>query len=264
MFHVLFDKFVVILLYVFRLTEGSSAVGGSADPLRMERNIFVQELLLSSLMEQLQVAPDSGDPFVILRSLCAPEPQLERDAVTAGSVEDTDSKPTAKKALSGLAAIKCSEVVSDDGKIIYGGAQDGTSCQPGGSHTSPFHSTVRHFASASAVNCSGGKVPASLPGLVMDGRAVSTLQLSMSELPIAPSHLTLSPPPSPPVPSPLQPQGSTVGVNEPAVSMQTPRHSGTSVATRGHGRVNAAGVKRGLPKQPTASRHFADRDPPPH
>ena len=258
-----------------RVAEENLSGGNSKsnDSERVERNMFVQELLLSTLTEQLQLATHADDPFLLLDSLRSPEPESERKPAEAlGGVVGAAGNVSATAMGTGSSPTTAGREGADGVKNVTTEVQ----CK---SKSGSSSATVMPTAGKSS--CSASSLASSSSGRPMPGSAspvVPSVQLEgwnvMAGAAASGSGVG-SPPPShtipslrPPLlaaapPSPPQPQGSTVNLNEHAMSLP-PRQAAANVSPRDANRLNPAAAKRSMLKHLPASRGATDMDPPPH
>lgn len=254
------------------LGSGSS---GNSDSDRVERNMFVQELLLSTLTEQLQLAAHSQDPFVLLDTLQSSQPQSEKKSETASEEtmplvsEGIELSP--KVANKGEVGGVKSESKSGSCVVLTTGLASSQASKTSASSSPTGGSSTFNNRSAS------GLASPLQPSLQVDGRG-SLMGASASgsgmgspspppvahNLPLATRPPLLATPVS--VPSlPPQPQGSTVNLNEHAMSVPpTPPRQAGAMSPRDASRLNPAAAKRSMLKHLPASRGATDMDPPPH
>ncbi|XP_076470185.1 E3 ubiquitin-protein ligase KCMF1-like isoform X2 [Babylonia areolata] len=249
----------------------STSGGGGGESERLERNVFVQELLLSTLTEQLQQATHADDPFLLLDSLRSPEPESQKHSSSTSSGESPVGG-AGSLATKGATGTGSSSGASGGKNVATEGqckSKTANSTAPTG--TGKSCSTVNTIPS----NSSNGRPLTGLSSSMvtsvsLDGWSLMTgAGASGSGLGSPPSsHSLLSsrPPllPAMPQTSPQpQPHGSTVNLNEHAMGL-SPRQAAASMSPRDASRLNPAAAKRNLLKQLPASRGARDMDPSPH
>ncbi|KAK7486219.1 hypothetical protein BaRGS_00022542 [Batillaria attramentaria] len=252
-----------------KITDESSGSGNSNgnESERVERNMFVQELLLSTLTEQLQLATHAEDPFNLLDSLRSPAPEAEQKKSGAGSETGSGAVPSASRKEGGGSSKSLAVEVHCKSKSSCANAMGPPS----------------NAASSSSSN-TGGKpasVPASVAGSAhQEGRGglLGAAAAAASPAGVASSHSSMvahpahSPRPtqvaaavSPPALQQPQPQGPSVSLSvQHEHGMPLARPAAGSMSPRDTNRLNPAAAKRSMLKHLPASRGATDTDPPPH
>ena len=252
--------FIVFDIFFDRFTSDSrtSSNTGGFETERADRNVFVQELLLSTLTEQLQVSSQLQDPLLFLDSCTTPCPEPVKEESTSQS---TPSATIPNEQVELLATE--------------------SSCNDGGGSTKANESSSQAAVKTSAaVSLSGSSsssavrsaVPVPQSSIQSEGRSSPSGSGLATPSPPSLSHNLHQPSSRPPLlaaalPSspPLPPsQGSTVNLNEHAMSLPpTPSRQPGAMSPR-DGRLNPAAAKRSMLKHHPASRGATDMDPPPH
>ncbi|KAK7109687.1 E3 ubiquitin-protein ligase KCMF1-like isoform X3 [Littorina saxatilis] len=262
-----------------KMSEENSGSGnsGSNESQRVERNMFVQELLLSTLTEQLQLATHADDPFLLLDSLKSPETETEKKPTPTspsglvsgeGSSIATVMAGAMSTATSGRDGAGGGRNVATEAqcKSKSGGTQatvtlpaSKSSC----SSTSPSSSAARSLSGSGSASPVGASVQLEARSITLgaaaSGSGIASPPSGHNVLSSRPPLLAAAPP-SPPNP---QPQGSTVNLNEHAMSPPA-RQAAANVSPRDANRLNPAAAKRSMLKHLPASRGATDMDPPPH
>jgi hypothetical protein len=241
--------------------------------------MFVQELLLSTLTEQLQLTSPSGDPFVLLDTLQSPKPQASAQCERA-SVETPPAAPPPH----GAEEAELSPAASSKDGVGGAKSDELSKSKSAGPATSPASNAQagKSGASCSTAGSSSGRPGQGLTSPVQaalqveswgSGTGASASGSGVGSPSPPPMHHNLPPNSRPPLvaaamplsPSPPQPQGSTVNLNEHAMSMHpaSQRQAG-AMSPRDAARLNPAAAKRSMLKHLPASRGANDMDPPPH
>ncbi|XP_076460465.1 E3 ubiquitin-protein ligase KCMF1-like isoform X2 [Babylonia areolata] len=247
-----------LLPKVIEESQGASSKASCSDPDRVEKNHFLQELLLSTLTENLRLDTLSEDPVLLLESLSSPQSRspIVPSSVTTGSVGVLGTGSSAMgsdgaRALGRVTVVEaqCKSKGSAASSNVVGGGKSTSS-------TSPTPGSSRLPRAVSPV----GAVSES------EGRNVATVMMAAS----GSSHPSSRPSllAAGPTSAPSQPHGSTVNLNEHAMNdppPPPPRQAAGSLSPRDASRLNPAAAKRGMLKHVPASRGGAtDMDPPPH
>lgn len=245
------------------VTGGGNQSGNESE--RVERNMFVQELLLSTLTEQLQLATHTDDPYMLLDSLRTPSSNTEHKTSGTGSV-------------SASSTVKMEETGSSKNRVVEvhckskGGGASALGTPPPGNTSSSSSNTGGKLASGSAgmtggvhqdgrVSTSGGAAVASATGSSASAFAPAASYPPHSPRP-SPVAAALSPPS---VQQQQQPQGPSISLSvQHEHGLPHARPAANSMSPRDTNRLNPAAAKRSMLKHLPASRGATDTDPPPH
>lgn len=252
-----------------KITDDSLGGSGSSgsEPERVERNMFVQELLLSTLTEQLQLATHAQDPFLLLDSLRSPLPEAEPK--TSGTGSETGSgvtSPLSKQEGAGssknvIVEVNCKSIsgcvnpaVSPSNLSSSNSGGGGKSAAGSAGVAGSMHQEWRGASSGAAAAAASSVGPA----------ATYTSSSLHPAHPSRPSQVAaaLSPPL---MSSQQQPQGPSVSLSvQHEHGLPHARPAAASMSPRDTNRLNPAAAKRSMLKHLPASRGATDTDPPPH
>lgn len=250
--------------------------------------MFVQELLLSTLTEQLQLATQADDPFLLLDSLrslaCEAEYMaVEKDRVAIGAQGGYGSchQPTSgrkEEASNG-------SVNPNDALEVHCSSKNASanaSAVTIGKSPPPLVSSSSGRPAESAAGClqqqdgrngsAGALASVSASASVACNLSSNVTALHPQPSSPRPSHVVAAAAAASPSPSPPQhqlpqqsPQGSglnlSVGHDHP---VPLTRQAAASVSSRDANRLNPAAAKRSMLKHMPASRGARDTEPPPH
>ncbi|KAL8564372.1 hypothetical protein ACOMHN_057394 [Nucella lapillus] len=272
------SQFLLAKLPEDGLTGSNNGGSGGGELERLEKNMFVQELLLSTLTERLQQSTHTDDPFLLLDSLRSPEPESQKKnrSSTGSSVEGSGNQGTRGSSSTGSPS---STSMGREGAGGGGGKNVASEGHCKNKNASSQASSVSGKSCGSAVsnipsNSSTGRPAPGLSSLLPAGASISvegrmsgagTSSAGLGSPPSPHSLLSSRPPllpssrqqpPSSPQP---QPHGSTVNLNEHAMGLSPRQAAAASMSPR-----DASHLKRSMLKHLPASRGARDMDPPPH
>ncbi|XP_025094061.1 E3 ubiquitin-protein ligase KCMF1-like isoform X3 [Pomacea canaliculata] len=235
------------------LDDGANnGITGNGELDQTERNMFVQELLLSTLTEQLELATHVDDPSFLLDSLRSPDFDARKRAVSLGAEA---SSSNSREGAAGGKAVATEVQCNSKGRLGGGVQPSSRSLSHPASNTRPGTAAI----SSLTQDAKNGTLSAHGSSVTQNSTAAyQSPSLRPALVPASPTQSSMQ------QPQPQQPQGSGVTVgHDHAVPLS--RQAAASISARDGGRLNpAAAAKRSMLKHLPARGGATDTEPPPH